>query len=91
MVRIGGSLDDRSSRRTSSRFRTGGTSFRGRSRILDGPGFISQLCTPSLTLHTFFEQRPEGDVAMRFLKALLNGVAAQDGVAVRPEPEIEVE
>ena len=42
-------------------------------------------------MHTFFEQRPEGDVAMRFLKALLNGVAAQDEVAVRPEPEIEVE
>lgn len=47
--------------------------------------------------HTFLErnpedrERPEGDIAMRFWKDLMNGVAAQEGVAVQPEEEVEVE
>ena len=48
-------------------------------------------------LHTFLEQhpedgmRPEGDIGMRFWRSLLSGAAVQDGVAVQPEDEVEVE
>jgi len=48
-------------------------------------------------LHTFLEQhpedamRPEGDIGMRFWRSLLSGAAVQDGVAVQPEEEVDVE
>lgn len=48
-------------------------------------------------LHTFLEQNPEdavrleGDLGMRFWRALMRSAEAQDGVAVRPEEEVEVE
>lgn len=51
----------------------------------------------SSALHTFLERHPEdadhpeGDLAMRFWRTLLSGAAAQDGVAVKPEEEVEIE
>ncbi|KAF8555275.1 S-adenosyl-L-methionine-dependent methyltransferase [Imleria badia] len=48
-------------------------------------------------LHTFLERHPqdavhpEGDLAMRFWRALLSGAAAQDRVVVKPEENVEVE
>jgi len=48
-------------------------------------------------LHTFLERnpedaaRPEGDLGMRFWKALLSGASAQDGAVVQPEDAVEVE